>query len=129
MNQLNEQQLTHYKVQLNQNMAEIRTSISIIFDQSSHASHRLLVNNLDKMSTDDLIEFTLKLDNPSLKKAIEQLKKIDASLISIELGMFGLCSDCESELTIDALNEAPTTQRCSICEAKYQKQKYNNYRL
>ena len=129
MSQLTETQFAQFKIQLNIDLEKIRSDIDTIFATSTHSSHHLAVKNLASLSTDELIEFTSKIDNPELKKNIEQLKNIDASLVSIEVGMYGLCSDCESELTLAQLSSNPTTQRCPNCEAKYQKQRYNNYRL
>ena len=129
MQQLNESQLAKFKAQLETQQSQIRLTISAIFDNSDHASHHLAVKNLARLTTDQLIEFSQKVTIPDLTINIEKLKKLDASIISIELDMYGLCSDCESNLAIELLNQEPTTQRCPVCEEKYQKQRYNNYRL
>lgn len=129
MSQLNESQLTQFKEQLIASLDNTRSMINAIFQASDRASHHLAVKNLGNLSADALIEFTSKIGDPELSRKIDKLKKIDASLISIEMGMYGLCSDCESELTVQRLSADPTVQRCPGCEAKYQKQKCNNYRL
>ncbi|WP_022940740.1 TraR/DksA family transcriptional regulator [Psychromonas hadalis] len=129
MSQLNETQIAQFKIQLNRSQEQIRLAINLIFQTSDHASHHLAAKKLGRLSTDELIEFTSKIDNPNLIKNINKLKKIDASLNSIAIGMYGLCSDCESELAIEDLQLSPTTQRCPDCDVKYQKQTYNNYRL
>jgi DnaK suppressor protein len=129
MSQLNEQQLAQFKGLLNTQQAQIRSTIETIFSSSSHASHRLAVKKLTRLTNDELIECTQKVDNPTLHKNINNLKNIDASLSSLQQGMYGLCSDCETELTVALLESSPTTQRCPDCEAKYQKQSYNSYRL
>ncbi|MCP4322487.1 MAG: molecular chaperone DnaK [Alteromonadales bacterium] len=125
----NETQLAQFKVQLDAEQAQIRSTIETIFLNSDHASHHLAAKNLSRLSNDELIEFVLKINCTSLSKSIDKLKKLDASLVSIELGMFGFCSDCESELSETLLHKDATIQRCPDCEAKYQKQRYNNYRL
>lgn len=129
MRQLNETQLAQFKTQLNSSQEQIRLAINTIFQASDHASHHLAAQKLERLSTDELIEFTLKIDNPDLAKNINKLKKIDASLNCIEIGMYGLCSDCECDLVIEDLHSNPTIQRCPECAVKYQKQTYNNYRL
>ncbi|PKF63831.1 molecular chaperone DnaK [Psychromonas sp. psych-6C06] len=129
MHHLNETQLAQLKLQLNSDLIKIRASINTIFLKSDHASHHLAVKNLARLSADELIEFTSKVENNELKDNVEQLKKLDASLVSIEQGMYGLCSDCESELLVASLFENPTRQRCPDCEQKYQKHSYNKYRL
>jgi len=129
MYHLNEKQLAQFKLLLNSDLIKVRSRINTVFLESSHASHHLAVKNLARLSADELIEFTSKVENASLKRNIERLKKLDASLSSIEHSMYGLCSDCESELTVEQLSEDRTMQRCPTCDVKYKKQKSNQYRL
>lgn len=129
MYHLNETQLAQLKLQLNSKLIKVRSTINTIFLESSHASHHLAAKNLARLSADELIEFTSQVENSSLKRNVEKLKKLDASLNNIEHSMYGLCSDCESELCAEVLSENPTKQRCVTCEDKYQKQKNNRYRL
>ena len=128
MYHLNEKQLAQFKLQLNSKIITVRQKINTIFLESSHSSHHLAAKNLVRFSADELIEFTSKVENPSLARNVDRLKKLDASLISIEQGMYGLCADCEIELSVKQLTETPTLQRCPSCEKKYQKQT-NKYRL
>jgi len=125
----NETQLAQFKVQLDAEQAQIRSTIEATFLNSEHASHHIAAKKLSRLSNDELIEFALRINSSSLTTSINKLKKLDASLVSMELGMFGFCSDCEGELEETLLHQDATTQRCPDCEAKYQKQRYNNYRL
>jgi len=129
MHHLSEEQLAQFKLQLNSDLIKVRSQINTIFLESNHASHHLAVKNLARLSADALIEFTSKVENPSLTQKIARLKKLDASLNSIEHGMYGLCSDCEDELTVEQLSNDRTLQRCPDCDRKYQKQTSNNFRL
>lgn len=129
MYHLNEKQLAQFKLQLNRDLIKARSKINTIFLASNHVSHHLAVKNLARLSADELIEFTSKVENSSLTRNIDRLKKLDASLNSIEHHMYGLCSDCEAELSIEQLTEDRTMQRCPTCHAKYKKQTSNKYRL
>ena len=128
MYHLNEKQLAQFKLLLNSKIIKVRQKINTIFLESSHSSQQLAAKNLVRLSADELIEFTSKVENASLARNVERLKKLDASLIGIEQDMYGLCADCESELTAEQLSEDPTMQRCTVCETKYQKQR-TKYRL
>jgi len=129
MSQLNETQLAQFKEELNIQQAQIRLMINNIFNTSDHTSDQLVVKKLTNLSTGELIEFSQTIDSLNHSSNIEKLKRVNASLVSIELGLFGLCSDCEIELSFDLLAVSPTIQRCPNCENKYQKQRYNKYRL
>ena len=70
---------------------------------------------------DQLVDLTSRLDLPQVEQNVTALKRIDATLCQIELGLFGLCSDCEEPLTLAQLELDPTLQRCPRCELRYRK--------
>ncbi|WP_413698657.1 hypothetical protein ACLKMH_13640 [Psychromonas sp. KJ10-10] len=75
MSYLNEQQLAHFKAKLDAEQAKTRSAIDAIFQASDHVSHQLAVKKLASLSTDELIEFTQKIDDRELKRKIDHLKK------------------------------------------------------
>ena len=58
----------------------------------------------------------------------DKIKNIDAALNNIDIGMFGLCSDCEEPIESERLHKNPAVQRCLSCESGYNKQKHNHYK-
>ena len=66
---------------------------------------------------DQLVELTSRLDLPKVEQSVARLKRIDAALCQMDLGLYGLCSDCEEPLSIEQLEQDPTLQRCPRCEA------------
>ncbi|ABM03748.1 dnaK suppressor [Psychromonas ingrahamii 37] len=129
MTHINDEQLKNFQAQLLSSLEKLRNDVSDILLSSSHAGHKLAAKQLQKLSNDQLVELTSKLDVSSLAHKTNEIKSIDASLNDIELGLYGFCSDCEAEISIDKLQENVTTKRCDICEKKYQKQKYNQFKL
>ena len=82
-----------------------------------------------KLSVDDLLELAVKMETPSITHKISALKSIDAALNNIQIGLYGLCADCEEQIELERLNNAPTNQRCLACQNIYEKQKHNEYKL
>ena len=70
---------------------------------------------------DQLVELTSRLDLPKVELSVARLKRLDAALCQMELGLYGLCSDCEEPLAIDQLDQDPSLQRCPRCETRYRK--------
>ncbi|MGI2171289.1 TraR/DksA family transcriptional regulator [Shewanella sp. MF05960] len=72
----------------------------------------------------DIIDFLsqVKLANTDL---FTQLMKLDAALCQLDLGLYGLCSDCEMDIDAGRLQLDPTEQRCRHCQQKY----LNEHRL
>ncbi|WP_298941031.1 TraR/DksA C4-type zinc finger protein [uncultured Psychromonas sp.] len=88
-----------------------------------------LVKDVDSMNADTLIDSLIHSESHSLNLYKTQIQSIDAALQGIELGLYGLCSDCEVEIEIEELFKCPTKQRCPACEIKYQQQKVKGYKL
>ena len=104
---------------------KVKTRLSI----SSKQHLNDLVDKVDEMNADRLISSLSNCQSHSLNEYKNQIKSIDAALQGMELGLYGLCSDCEIELNIDELLACPTKQRCTSCEEKYQQQKVKGYKL
>ncbi|AZQ10009.1 TraR/DksA C4-type zinc finger protein [Shewanella khirikhana] len=46
----------------------------------------------------------------------ERLTRLDAAQCQLDLGLYGLCADCESEIESERLIADPTEQRCLACD-------------
>ena len=122
-------QLKAYQGQLIASLEKLRNDISEILMRSNHAGHKMAAKKIQTLSTDELVELTLKMNLPCIAHKVEEIKSIDASLNDIELGLYGFCADCEEEIEVIRLKLDPTTKRCLVCDIKYQKQPYNKFKL
>jgi len=59
---------------------------------------------------------TIKLSNTEI---FTKLMQLDAAYCQLELGLYGLCSDCEMDIEASRLIANPTEQRCTHCEQKH----------
>ncbi|WP_153009441.1 TraR/DksA C4-type zinc finger protein [Shewanella frigidimarina] len=58
-----------------------------------------------------------------------KLMKLDAAYCQLELGLYGLCSDCEMDIEPPRLIADPTEQRCTDCEQKFRREHRHELRL
>lgn len=58
-----------------------------------------------------------------------RLNKLDAACCQLDLGLYGLCSDCETEIENERLRMDPTEQRCKTCAEHYLHEHRNELRL
>ncbi|WP_094751945.1 TraR/DksA family transcriptional regulator [Psychromonas sp. CD1] len=80
-------------------------------------------------SCDELIIISKNVEIKVLKDKIKTIKNIDAALSNLNIGMFGLCADCEESIELERLKKDATLQRCQCCTEKYNKQHTNQYLL
>lgn len=129
MQTLTEQQLQQLKKTLLSELQSVKEKVKARLRISSKAHLNELVDKVDEMSADSLIENLVHAESHSLNLYKARIKSIDAALQGMELGLYGLCSDCETELDAQQLIDMPTAQRCPVCEKKFQQQKVKTFQL
>jgi DnaK suppressor protein len=78
-----------------------------------------LADKVAQCERDQLVDMTSRFKLPKVEPRVIRLKRIDAALCQMDLGLYGLCSDCEEPLAIAQLEQDPTLQRCPRCESRY----------
>lgn len=109
--------------------ASLKEKVKQRLSISSKTHLNQLVDKVDTMNADMLISSLSHCESHSLSQYKAQIKSIDAALQGMDLGLYGLCSDCEIELDITELYLSPTKQRCDACESKYQQQNVKGHKL
>ena len=99
------------------------------FLQALQALDTKLALQLQQLSPDEWADHCALSAWPQLQPHIKQLKQLDAALCQQQLGLYGLCSDCETELTFELLYQDPCRQRCTPCEQKYQSTEHGSWQL
>ncbi|WP_341503578.1 hypothetical protein [Gallaecimonas sp. GXIMD4217] len=72
---------------------------------------------LRQQGLDGIQQYVDALHDRQLHGLTERLGRVEAALCQLDLGLFGLCADCESEIPPRLLDSDPTTQRCNDCQS------------
>lgn len=46
----------------------------------------------------------------------EELREVEAALVRVKSGQYGLCTDCGAPLSLARLGAIPQRRRCTLCE-------------
>ena len=66
---------------------------------------------------DQAVQSTMESLRNSLQKSeYEELQMIEEALIDIEKGVYGVCKDCDGEISPKRLKYYPNARRCLICQ-------------
>ncbi|KUE81899.1 conjugal transfer protein TraR [Aeromonas schubertii] len=76
---------------------------------------------LAQCDTEQLISIGQRLLPNQSAPLTARLLHVEAALCQMELGLYGLCADCEEPLSVAALDQDPALQRCPRCESRYRK--------
>ncbi|UJF21104.1 TraR/DksA C4-type zinc finger protein [Shewanella sp. OMA3-2] len=114
------------RAQLSQIEITLRSKIGLELIQQHFEDLQLSI--IQQMDLSNLIDYLseLKLADCCL---FERLMRLDAALCQLDLGLYGLCSDCESEIEASRLQSDLTEQRCSVCASRYNQEHRHELRL
>lgn len=105
--------------QLEERLGAEAATRRLAFLQALAALDGELARQLKDLPADEWADHTALSAWPQLMPHIKQLKKVDAALCQQQLGLYGMCSDCEVELSRELLYQDPCRQRCSLCHSKF----------
>jgi DnaK suppressor protein len=114
------------RAQLSKIEIALRSEIGLGLIQQHLAD--LQLNIIQQMDLSNLIDYLSELKLADCG-SFERLMRLDAALCQLDLGLYGLCSDCESEIEASRLQSDPTEQRCSICSSRYNQEHRHELRL
>lgn len=113
-------QVHEFKKQLDKRFLELREEIRLELlesDDQTYIDLAGLVHDIGEASVADLL-VDLQLD--SVDRHIREIRDIDAALMRIASGNYGICIECENPIAVDRLKVYPTAKRCQPCQAGYE---------
>lgn len=107
--QLGSQLLSRRKIVLN----DIRTRMHSSDDPSKLA----LINHLEEVGDWAEADLQNETDIAILAHELTELREIDAALLRIKAGTYGICTVCHEPIPLARLLAQPAAQRCVACQA------------
>ncbi|HAT41861.1 MAG TPA: conjugal transfer protein TraR [Rheinheimera sp.] len=86
------------------------------------AEYQQLHQQLQKHPTTHWPDLMKKWQTPELQEKSQRLELVQAALSQMDMGLYGLCSDCECRIERQLLMNDPARQRCAACETLYHEQ-------
>ncbi len=106
------------KLNLSINLESVSHEIIIALAHSQIDSEQHAAEQLILMDADHKLDFLESHFQHRFPIQIKQLRKFAAALSQIDIGLYGICAYCESEIGEERLNKYPETQRCKTCVKK-----------
>jgi DnaK suppressor protein len=105
------------KVHLDKIKQELLARKKILEDELDRLSKEPVSDNQSQDDGDQAVSSTLEtLRNSIQNTEYEEFIMIEAALRSIEDGRYGICQDCDQEISEKRLKYYPNAQRCLACQ-------------
>ncbi len=117
---LNDHQLLEFKTLLKERFCDLREEIRQELLRSDDQHFIDLAGQVHDLEEESVADLLVDLNLAILDLHIEEIREIDAALIRIAQGSYGVCSDCSVEITAERLNAYLTARRCTPCQSSYE---------
>ncbi len=118
---LSDQQMHDFRRILKQRYLELRKEISEELLRSDDERYIELAGRVHDPEEEAVADLLVDLNLADIDRHIQEIRQIDAALIRIAKGDYGICIDCEQPIGIERLKANPATERCLQCQLKHEK--------
>jgi DnaK suppressor protein len=105
---------------LERRFLEVREEIRQVLlasDEQSYIDIADRVGDREDSSVADLLVDVMLAD---VDRLVAEIRDIDAALLRIAAGGYGVCTDCGEEIEVPRLEAWPTAKRCRPCQARHE---------
>ena len=103
--------------QLLAELQQLQQDICHYLQQDPVTQYQGLLETLQNRPLGHWPELLMQWRTPELQQKTKRLEGIQAALSQMDMGMYGLCCDCECRIERELLAADPARQRCARCQA------------
>jgi DnaK suppressor protein len=115
------EQLRHFKGLLKARFKQLRWEIRDELLRSHDARYQKLAGEVHDSGDEAVADLLTDISHADVRRDVEEIRDIDAALLRIADGSYGVCSDCGGDIPIERLKAYPTAKRCRPCQERYER--------
>lgn len=117
---LSEKQITALKSQLNKRLLELREEIKQELLALDNEQYNQAAGQVHDIGDDSLVGFLMDINLAVIDHHIQEVKEIEATLLRMTTGEYGLCIECNAPIKYQRLEAQPSATRCINCQTLYE---------
>ena len=118
---LTESQFLEFKMQLKERFCDVREEIRLELLRSDDQHFIDLAGQVHDLEDESVADLLVDLNLAIIDRHVEEIRDIDASLIRIAQGVYGVCIDCRIDIAVERLQVYMTAKRCTPCQSDYER--------
>ncbi len=119
--ELTERQILELKGKLNKRLEDLREEIRQELLQYDNEQYLELAGRVHDSQDESVADLLVDLNLAAIDRHIQETRSIEAALLSIARGIYGLCVDCEAVIDYRRLQVCPTARRCHQCQEIFER--------
>jgi len=118
---LSEKQTNQLKSQLEKRFLELRGEIRQELLASDDEQYNQIAGQVHDLEDDSLADLLVDINLAVIDQHIHEVEEIEAALIRISTGEYGICIDCNTSIESSRLEVQPMAKRCIDCQMVYER--------
>ena len=117
----NDRQLSEFKKVLEDRYRALREEIRQDLLDSDNEHYIDLAGQVHDLEDESVADLLVDLDLAIIDLHVSEIREIDAALMSLARGGYGICADCDRAIGTERLRAQPTASRCAPCQSNYER--------
>ncbi len=118
--ELTDDQILELKTLLKEEYMELRQEISQELLASDNERYIELAGLVHDMEDESVADLLVDIGLASIDRHIHALQAVDAALMRMSTGEYGLCVECGCAIGYPRLKAGPSASRCLLCQDKFE---------
>lgn len=117
----NDRQLGEFKTVLQKRYDLLRDEIRQELLDSDNQHFIDLAGQVHDLEEESVADLLVDIDLAVIDLHVCEIREIDAALMRLARGRYGVCTDCADEIDVERLQAQPAARRCSLCQEQFER--------
>ena len=117
---LNKNQIRDLKKTLDDRLFDLREEIRLELLDSDDQTYIELAGQVHDTAEASVADLLVDIQLAGIDRHFQETRDIDAALLLIAAGSYGVCNDCTTSIAIERLQAYPTAKRCHRCQVNHE---------
>lgn len=121
MASLTQGQLAELRQRIQQRRAELRGEIRAELLAADEMRYADLAGRVHDSGDESVADLLADLDVARIDRQVTEIRGLEAALRRLDIGVYGVCRECDEEIGYERLQSQPAAERCVTCQAQHEK--------
>jgi RNA polymerase-binding transcription factor DksA len=117
-----QKQLADARRRLLERSGQLRADIGRELRKYDDEHYTALADRVADTGEQSVADLLVDLDLAEITRDVVEFRDIEAALLRIAHGSYGVCVDCGTQIDAQRLRQVPSAARCVPCQQRYERQ-------
>lgn len=117
---LSQEQYSHIKQRLLARSEELRADIQRELHKHDNEEYIALAHRVSDPAEQSVADLLVDVTLAEISRDVAEFRDIEAALLRLAQGTYGICLDCEDPVSPERLDRNPAASRCLNCQQAFE---------